>query len=47
MERILWIGFYKNGDNNKCIIDKLPKDLIIYILKFVGKHKVSPPYIEI
>ena len=31
-ERIIWIGFYKNGKNNQCLIHLLPKDIIIFIL---------------
>ena len=26
--RIIWIGFYKNQDNKKCFIAKLPKDIV-------------------
>ena len=48
IERQIWIGFYKNDDNNKCFIKKLPKDVIIYIFSFVGKKKLlMPPCIAI
>ena len=48
IERIIWIGFYKNKDNNKCLIHRLPKDLIIYILNgLLGKQSLTPPYIKI
>ena len=41
IERIIWIGFYKNETNGKCLMNKLAKDLIIYILHFVGKRDQS------
>ena len=41
VERIIWIGFYKNNDNNECFIHQLPKDLIQHVFKFVGK--ICPP----
>ena len=52
--RIIWIGFYKNGKNNKCFIDKLPKDIIKhYIFKFlrhnhqsIQKHASNIAYIN-
>ena len=47
IERIIWIGFYKNKDNSKCLIQTLPKDLIIYILDLLGKQSVITPYIRI
>ena len=27
-ERIIWIAFYKNNENDKCLIDQLPKDIV-------------------
>ena len=47
IERIIWIGFYKNTENNKCLIKLLPKDLIIYILYLLGKPAMKTPYIRI
>ena len=47
IERIIWIGFYKNTENNKCLIKTLPKDLIIYILYLLGKQAMITPYIKI
>ena len=36
--RLVWIAFYKNEKNDKCFIDKLPKDILTnYILKFLGR----------
>ena len=32
-ERQIWIGLYKNDSNDKCMIHKLPKDIICLILK--------------
>ena len=47
VERIIWIGFYKNTENNKCLIKTLPKDLVIYILDLLGKQAMKSPYIKI
>ena len=47
IERIIWIGFYKNKENNKCLIKTLPKDLIIYMLFLLGKQCMKTPYIKI
>ena len=47
IERIIWIGFYKNSENNKCLIKTLPKDLIIHILSLLGKQSMKAPYIKI
>ena len=38
VERLIWIGFHKNDENKKCLINKLPKDLILYILHLLGKR---------
>ena len=37
--RIIWIGFYKNDNNDKCLLNLLPKDVIKHIVKFVGITK--------
>ena len=37
-ERIIWIGFDKNIKNFKCLLVKLPKDIIKYILTLVGNR---------
>ena len=47
IERIIWIGFYKNKDNDKCLIQTLPKDLVVHILHFLGKQSMKIPYIKI
>ena len=47
IERIIWIGFYKNKKNSKCLIKTLPKDLIIYILYLLGKQTMITPYMKI
>ena len=47
IERVIWIGFYKNTENTKCLIKTLPKDLIIYILYLLGKQAIKTPYIKI
>ena len=35
-ERMIWLAFYKNIQNEKCFINELPKDIIKYILVFFG-----------
>ena len=35
IERVLWIGFYKNVANEQCFISKLPKVLILCILRYL------------
>ena len=47
IERIIWIGFYKNNENAKCLIQTLPKDLIIEILCLLGKQEMITPHIKI
>ena len=37
--RIIWIGFLKNDNNNTCLVNLLPKDVVKLILTFVGIHK--------
>ena len=34
--RLIWIGFYKNNENDKCLIQQLSKDVISYLLSFLG-----------
>lgn len=34
--RVLWIGYHKNRPNKTCYISTIPKELIQYILLFVG-----------
>ena len=42
IERLIWIAFYKNEKNEKCFIDKLPKDIIKhYIINFLGHTQQS------
>ena len=33
IERVVWIAFYKNQDNEKCCLPKLPKEVVKYILE--------------
>ena len=33
-QRIVWIGFYKNQNNDLCLIKKLPLDVIKHVLRF-------------
>ena len=34
-ERLIWIGFYKNKSNHKCLVQCLPKDVVFYMLEFL------------
>lgn len=34
IHRLLWIGYYKNQDNDNCIFSQLSKDIIKKIIKF-------------
>ena len=36
--RIIWIGFYKNDRNEKCFISHLGKDIVLFILRYLGNH---------
>ena len=47
VEKIIWIAFYKNDDNEACLLAKLPKDLIILILKLLGKRSIVSQCITI
>ena len=46
-ERILWIGFYQNNNNDQCLTKILPKDVLKYILSFIGKQEMVDPYIAL
>ena len=39
--RIIWIGFYKNNKNSKCLIPLLCKDVVQYILNWLGALRVT------
>ena len=34
--RLIWIGFYNNDDNEKCLLVKLSKDIIRFLFSFLG-----------
>ena len=38
IERIIWIGFLKNENNDECLIPQLPKSVVQAITQFVGKY---------
>ena len=40
IERILWIGFYKNDKNDTCLIKNLPKDVVLFILQFLSLRNI-------
>ena len=33
--RLIWIGYYKNRKNNSCLIAKLPKDIVRFLLQML------------
>ena len=37
--RLIWIAFYKNGENDKCLIKIISKDSLKHILIFLGPIK--------
>lgn len=48
IEKTIWIAFYKNKKNKKCLLSKLPKDSILYLLFLLGKKEmVAKPFIAI
>ena len=32
IERLIWMAFYKNEENNECLIAQLPKDIVKRII---------------
>ena len=43
-KRVIWIGFFQNAHNTQCLISRLPKDIIVYILSFLtSKHASVMP----
>ena len=34
-ERLIWIGFEKNQNNDECLLSQLPKEIIVHILTFL------------
>ena len=36
--RLLWIGYYNNDKNEKCLIQKLPKDILSKIIKLLDNR---------
>ena len=47
LKHLYWFLIYKNKDNSKCLIQTLPKDLIIRILHLLGKQSIITPCIKI
>ena len=37
--RLIWIAFYKNDDNDKCLMKIISKDAIKHIITFLGPIK--------
>ena len=44
--RIIWIGFYKNDKNDDCFIPILGKDIVHFILKFLGYTLVQSDNVD-
>ena len=40
VERMIWIGYNKNNDNQQCFLPSLPKDVIRSILDFLNQTVV-------
>ena len=38
IERIVWIAFFKNENNAKCILAKIPKDVVNLVLSFIKRR---------
>ena len=34
LERLLWIAYLKNAQNEQCLLSTVPKDVINYIIQF-------------
>ena len=34
IERVIWIAFFKNKNNQDCLVSSLPKSLVYYLLSF-------------
>ena len=41
--RIVWIGFEKNVNNDKCLLNLLSKDLIKHVLSLLGTRRNMIP----
>ena len=39
IERLLWIGYYKSKKNNKCLIQTLPKEILLKIIVIIDDNK--------
>ena len=46
MERMIWIGFYKNENNKKCRIQLLPKDIVKVILNMLSSESFGKEYVK-
>lgn len=36
-ERIVWIGYHKNKNNNDCLLIQIPKDIVFEILTYIRR----------
>ena len=45
MQRIIWIGYYKNEQNNKCLIALLPKDVVKLIFKMLSNESFAKHFV--
>ena len=46
IERVIWIGFYKNDKNNECKIDLLPKDIVKVILDMLPNQSMGKEFVK-
>ena len=42
IERLVWIGYWKNDENEQCLLNHLSKDVIMLMLAFVGTKYKKP-----
>ena len=46
IERMLWIGFYKNETNEKCLIKLLPKDIVKVIVGMLNNESFGKEFVK-
>ena len=46
IERILWIAFYKNETNEKCLISTLPKDIVKVVINLLSNDSLGEEFVK-
>ena len=46
IERIIWIAFYKNNTNRKCLLKLLPKDIVKVIVDLLSKTLLGQEFVK-